>query len=113
MSACRALKRMGVEENQLSAFSGRERPNATGHRDWLAGLVIYGHGLRVSEVCDLRWDDIDLPKRTTIVVRRLKASFLARCMSLQPHSIRICSQRLALAAADRARPFRATVPNQR
>ena len=42
-------------------------------RDWLIGLVIYRHGLRVSEVCDLRWDDIDLRKRT-IIVRRLKGS---------------------------------------
>jgi integrase len=42
-------------------------------RDWLIGLVIYRHGLRVSEACDLRWDDIDLPKRT-IIVRRLKGS---------------------------------------
>ena len=35
--------------------------------------MIYRHGLRVSEACDLRWDDIDLSKRT-IIVRRLKAS---------------------------------------
>jgi site-specific recombinase XerD len=36
-------------------------------------LLIYRHGLRVSEACDLRWDDIDLGKRT-IIVRRLKGS---------------------------------------
>jgi type 1 fimbriae regulatory protein FimB/type 1 fimbriae regulatory protein FimE len=36
-------------------------------------LLIYRHGLRVSECCDLRWDDIDLGKRT-ITVRRLKGS---------------------------------------
>jgi type 1 fimbriae regulatory protein FimB/type 1 fimbriae regulatory protein FimE len=47
--------------------------NRHGQRDWLIGLVIYRHGLRVSEACDLRWDDIDLPKRT-IIVRRLKGS---------------------------------------
>ena len=41
--------------------------------DWLIGLLIYRHGLRVSEACDLRWDDLDLPKRT-IAVRRLKGS---------------------------------------
>jgi type 1 fimbriae regulatory protein FimB/type 1 fimbriae regulatory protein FimE len=35
--------------------------------------MIYRHGLRVSEACDLRWDDIDLTKRT-ITVRRLKSS---------------------------------------
>ena len=45
--------------------------NRHGHRDWLIGLLIYRHGLRVSEACDLRWDDIDLSKRT-ITVRRLK-----------------------------------------
>jgi integrase len=49
------------------------RQNRYGHRDWLIGLMIYRHGLRVSEACDLRWDDIDLTKRT-IIVRRLKGS---------------------------------------
>ena len=49
------------------------RQNRHGHRDWLIGLLIYRHGLRVSEACDLRWDDIDLAKRT-IIVRRLKGS---------------------------------------
>ena len=44
-----------------------------GQRDWLIGLLIYRHGLRVSEACDLRWDDIDLNRRT-IIVRRLKGS---------------------------------------
>ena len=47
--------------------------NRHGERDWLIGLLIYRHGLRVSEACDLRWDDIDLPKRT-ITIRRLKGS---------------------------------------
>ena len=53
--------------------------NRHGHRDWLIGLVIYRHGLRVSEACDLRWDEIDLPKRT-IIVRRLKGSTRAPCV---------------------------------
>jgi integrase len=44
-----------------------------GQRDWLIGLLIYRHGLRVREACDLRWDDVDLTKRT-ITVRRLKDS---------------------------------------
>jgi integrase len=51
--------------------------NRHGHRDWLIGLLIYRHGLRVSEACYLRWDDLDLPKRT-IIVRRLKGSTIAR-----------------------------------
>ena len=56
--------------DKLLAALGRNRH---GHRDWLIGLLIYRHGLRVSEACDLRWDDLDLPKRT-IIVRRLKGS---------------------------------------
>jgi integrase len=47
--------------------------NRHGQRDWLIGLIIYRHGLRVSEACDLRWDDIDLRKRT-LIARRLKGS---------------------------------------
>jgi type 1 fimbriae regulatory protein FimB/type 1 fimbriae regulatory protein FimE len=49
------------------------KANRHGQRDWLIGLLIYRHGLRVSEACDLRWDDINLTKRT-IQVRRLKDS---------------------------------------
>jgi type 1 fimbriae regulatory protein FimB/type 1 fimbriae regulatory protein FimE len=56
-------------DKMLAALKG----NRHGHRDWLIGLLIYRHGLRVSEACDLRWDDIDLLKRT-IIVRRLKGS---------------------------------------
>ena len=50
-------------EKLLSAL----KRNRHGDRDWLIGLLIYRHRLRVSEACDLRWDDIDLTKRTTIV----------------------------------------------
>jgi integrase len=49
------------------------KTNRHGHRDWLIGLLIYRHALRVSECADLRWDDLDLTKRT-IHVRRLKGS---------------------------------------
>jgi len=44
-----------------------------GQRDGLIGLLIYRHGLRVSEACDLRWDDVDMNNRT-ITLRRLKGS---------------------------------------
>jgi hypothetical protein len=29
--------------------------NRHGHRDWLIKLVIYRHGLRILQTCDLRW----------------------------------------------------------
>jgi site-specific recombinase XerD len=51
--------------------------NRHGQRNRLIGLLIYRHGLRVSEACELRWDDIDFTKRT-IDVRRLKRSHDSR-----------------------------------
>ena len=61
-----------TEDEVLKMLAALKR-NRHGHRDCLIGLLIYRHGLRVSETCDLRWDDISLPKRT-IIVRRLKGS---------------------------------------
>jgi integrase len=49
------------------------KQNRWGHRDHMIGLITYRHGLRASEVCDLRWDDLDWGK-STILVRRLKGS---------------------------------------
>ena len=62
-----------LTEAEMDKLLAALKRNRHGHRDWLIGLVIYRHGLRVSEACDLRWDDIDLPKRT-MIVRRLKGS---------------------------------------
>jgi site-specific recombinase XerD len=62
-----------LTEAEVDKLLAALKRNRHGHRDWLIGLLIFRHGLRVSEACDLRWDDIDLSKRT-IVVRRLKGS---------------------------------------
>ena len=62
-----------LTEAEVDKLLAALKRNRHGSRDWLIGLLIYRHGLRVSEACDLRWDDIDLGKRT-IVVRRLKGS---------------------------------------
>src|SRR6516164_1011789 len=62
-----------LTEAEMTKLLASLRQNRHGHRDWLIALLIYRHGLRVSEACDLRWDDIDLAKRT-IIVRRLKGS---------------------------------------
>jgi type 1 fimbriae regulatory protein FimB len=43
------------------------------HREWAMILVAYKHGMRASEVCNLRVDDLDL-KNGSIVVERLKGS---------------------------------------
>jgi site-specific recombinase XerD len=62
-----------LTEDEMSKLLAALKANRHGQRDWLIGLLIYRHGLRVSEACDLRWDDISLAKRT-IQVRRLKGS---------------------------------------
>jgi site-specific recombinase XerD len=46
---------------------------AKGSREWAMIVIAYKHGMRVSEVCNLRLDDIDL-KNGSIVVNRLKGS---------------------------------------
>jgi integrase len=73
----RPVRRANVEyrvrehltETEVGKLLAALKANRHGHRDWLIGLMIYRHGLRVSEACDLRWDDIDLAART-INIRR-------------------------------------------
>jgi type 1 fimbriae regulatory protein FimB/type 1 fimbriae regulatory protein FimE len=45
--------------------------NRHGHRDATMILVAYRHGLRVSELVDLRWDQVDF-RTATLHVRRAK-----------------------------------------
>jgi len=47
--------------------------NRNGSRDAAAIWIAFNHGLRVSEMCDLRWSDIQWQERR-ILVRRLKGS---------------------------------------
>jgi integrase len=47
------------------------RNNRNGHRDATMILVTYRHGLRATEVCQLRWDQYDL-KCGTLHVNRIK-----------------------------------------
>ena len=46
---------------------------AKSQRDWAMILVAYKHGMRASEVCNLRVDDVDM-KNGSIVIDRLKGS---------------------------------------
>jgi site-specific recombinase XerD len=62
-----------LTEAEMDRLLAALKHNRHDHRDWLIGLLIYRHRLRVSEACDLRWNDIDLAKRT-IIVRRLRGS---------------------------------------
>ncbi len=56
------------EVEQLIAAA---RGNRHGHRDATMILVAYRHGLRVSELVDLRWEQVDF-KASNLHVRRVK-----------------------------------------
>ena len=47
-------------EREVERLIEAAKRNRAGHRDAMAVLVAYRHGLRASEVVALRWDDIDL-----------------------------------------------------
>jgi type 1 fimbriae regulatory protein FimB/type 1 fimbriae regulatory protein FimE len=57
-----------AEVGRLMKAAGNNR---WGHRDATMILVAYRHGLRVSELVDLRWDQIDF-NTATLAVRRTK-----------------------------------------
>jgi type 1 fimbriae regulatory protein FimB/type 1 fimbriae regulatory protein FimE len=60
-----------LTEAEIEALLQACRANRNGHRDSTMILVAYRHGFRVSELCDLRWDQIDFTQ-ATMAVRRNK-----------------------------------------
>ena len=55
--------------------------NRQGHRDGLVGLILYRHGLRVSEACDLRWAD-DVPNAPSSSGGSQPSCLTTRCIAL-------------------------------
>lgn len=66
-------KREHLTQDELERLFAALKRNRRGHRDHMIALVTFLHGLRVSELIDLRWDDIDW-RKGTIQIRRLKGS---------------------------------------
>ena len=66
-------KRQALTQDELDRLFAALKGNRHGHRDYMIALVTFLHGLRVSELIDLRWDDIDW-RKGTIAIRRLKGS---------------------------------------
>lgn len=60
-----------LTEREVEALIDAARGNRYAHRDATMILVAYRHGLRVSELVDLRWDQIDFAT-ATLHVRRAK-----------------------------------------
>ena len=66
-------QRQDLTRDEIDKLFAALRARRNGHRDYMIGLVCFLHGLRVSELIDLRWDDIDW-RAGTIRIRRLKGS---------------------------------------
>ena len=60
-----------LTEAEVERLMAAARGNRWGHRDATMILVAYRHGLRVSELVDLRWDQVDV-RTATLHVRRVK-----------------------------------------
>jgi type 1 fimbriae regulatory protein FimB/type 1 fimbriae regulatory protein FimE len=57
--------------HEIEALMAAARQNRYGHRDATMILVAFRHGLRASELVDLRWDQVDF-HRAVLHVRRAK-----------------------------------------
>src|SRR5436190_11442056 len=60
-----------LTEHEIGALMAAARQNRHGHRDATMILIAFRHGLRVSELVDLRWDQVDF-QRAALHVRRAK-----------------------------------------
>jgi integrase len=60
-----------LTEAEIERLIKVARNNRRGHRDATMILVAYRHGFRVSELVDLRWDQVDF-NHGTLAVRRVK-----------------------------------------
>src|SRR5271169_5105930 len=60
-----------LTENEVEKLIKAAKDNRYGQRDATMILVAYRHGLRASEICDLRWEQVDF-NSATLHVRRVK-----------------------------------------
>ena len=60
-----------LTETEVERLTNAARKNRWGHRDATMILVAYRHGLRASELLDLRWDQVEF-RTATLHVRRVK-----------------------------------------
>jgi site-specific recombinase XerD len=60
-----------LTEHEVEMLMATARKNRHGHRDATMVLIAFRHGLRVSELVDLRWDQVDFAQ-AVLHVRRVK-----------------------------------------
>jgi site-specific recombinase XerD len=64
-------KREHLTEDEVERLIEAAKDNRWGHRDSTMVLIAFRHGLRASELVDLRWDQVDL-NAAVLHVRRVK-----------------------------------------
>ena len=60
-----------LTDDEMQRLGEAAKANRHGHRDATMILVAYRHGLRASELTDLRWDQVEFTT-ATLHVRRVK-----------------------------------------
>jgi integrase len=60
-----------LTQQEIEMLMAAARKNRYGHRDATMILIAFRHGLRASEVADLRWDQVDF-NRAVLHIRRVK-----------------------------------------
>jgi integrase len=68
---CDLRTREYLTEAEVERLMAAAKRNRWGHRDATMVLLAYRHGLRASELVDLRWDQVEL-RTATLHVRRVK-----------------------------------------
>lgn len=61
-----------LTEVEIDKLIKAAKGNRWGHRDATMILIAYRHGLRASELVDLRWDQVERGRNASIHVRRVK-----------------------------------------
>jgi site-specific recombinase XerD len=70
-SVPKSLTGWNVETRRRETLMAAARQNRYGHRDATMILIAFRHGLRASEVADLRWDQVDF-NSAVLHIRRVK-----------------------------------------
>ena len=63
-------KREHLTAAEIDKLIEAAKGNRHGHRDATMILVAYRHGLRASEICELRWEDLNFAGATLNVSRK-------------------------------------------
>jgi integrase len=79
-------KREHLTGAEIDKLIEAAKGNRHGHRDATMILVAYRHGLRASEICELRWEDLNFGGATLNVSRRPSAS----CRHARTHRRSAC-----------------------